>query len=293
RRLSNSALGLPFRPREASARGHPARSRGDRRRRAGLALHLTRGGTDHSRRPTRLRAIFQLMVQPIAAQRIEQIIKTYNQACNDADATAIAACFEPEAVHYFPSRPKWVGAATIANNFTKRVEEGRPPRSLARPSRRTRAGSHASGATHPSPARSTVSRDRATVFDQREHISLHVAADPSRLRKTGPLVEATAIAVVALDLDGQLFQALCREFPQSCVEQLPPDAAPLPARQHVDSRELHRFRRSAHELRESDDIATRFGDEETRSRRRERATQASREYQLSSNRRWTASGMMP
>ena len=36
---------------------------------------------------------------------------------------AIAACFVPEAVHYFPSCRKWVGAATIGNNFTKRVQE--------------------------------------------------------------------------------------------------------------------------------------------------------------------------
>src|SRR5262249_46082257 len=37
-------------------------------------------------------------------------------------------------------------------------------------------------------------------------------------------------------------------------------------------RELHRIRRSAHELRKSDDLAARFGDEEARSLRRERAT---------------------
>jgi methyltransferase len=43
--------------------------------------------------------------------------------CNPADAPVIAACFVPEAVHYFPSRPKWVGATTIGHNFTKRVQE--------------------------------------------------------------------------------------------------------------------------------------------------------------------------
>ena len=125
-----------------------------------------------------------------------------------------------------------------------------------------------------------------------EHISQDIAGKLSRLRKTGPLVEATAGAVVALDLDGQACQALWREFREPCVEQLPPDAAPLPVRQDVDPRELHRLRRSAHELRESDDVAARFGNEEARSLRREREIQLSCEYQLSSNRRWIESGMM-
>jgi hypothetical protein len=35
----------------------------------------------------------------------------------------IAPCFVPEAVHYFPSRRKWVGAATVGNNVMKRVQE--------------------------------------------------------------------------------------------------------------------------------------------------------------------------
>src|SRR5262245_19025151 len=65
------------------------------------------------------------MAQPIAAQRMEQVIRTYIQACNDADGKAIAACFTREAVHYFPSLPKWVGPATIGNNFEKRVREQR------------------------------------------------------------------------------------------------------------------------------------------------------------------------
>jgi methyltransferase len=69
--------------------------------------------------PTRGRS----MTQSTPAQRMEQVIRRYIQACSDADANAIAACFVPEAVHYFPSRRKWVGAATIGNNFTKRVQE--------------------------------------------------------------------------------------------------------------------------------------------------------------------------
>ena len=83
-------------------------------------------------------------------------------------------------------------------------------------------------------------QERATIFDQREHIPLNVARNLSQLRKAGP----------------------------------PPDAAPLPVRQDVDPRELHRLRRSAHELRESDDLAARFGDEEARSLCRECVTQA-------------------
>jgi hypothetical protein len=63
------------------------------------------------------------MTQSASAQRIEQVIRIYIQACNDADAEAIAACFVAEAVHYFPSLPKWVGAATIGNNFERRVRE--------------------------------------------------------------------------------------------------------------------------------------------------------------------------
>jgi hypothetical protein len=57
------------------------------------------------------------------AQRIEQVIRKYIQACNDADAPAIAACFCSEAVHYFPWPPKWSGATAIGNNFAKIVRE--------------------------------------------------------------------------------------------------------------------------------------------------------------------------
>jgi methyltransferase len=63
------------------------------------------------------------MAEPAPAQRIEQIIRTYIQACNDADAEAIAACFLPDAVHYGPGMPKWSGAAMIGSNFAKRVRE--------------------------------------------------------------------------------------------------------------------------------------------------------------------------
>ena len=54
---------------------------------------------------------------------MEQVIRTYIQACNDADAEAIAACFCPDAVQYGPSIPKWSGALTIGANFAKMVQE--------------------------------------------------------------------------------------------------------------------------------------------------------------------------
>ena len=63
------------------------------------------------------------MAQHTSAERMEQTIRRYIQACNDADVEAIAACFCPEAVHYTPSMPKWSGASTIAHNFGKMVRE--------------------------------------------------------------------------------------------------------------------------------------------------------------------------
>ena len=63
------------------------------------------------------------MAGPTLAQRVEQVVRTYIGACNSGDATAIAACFSPDAVHYGPSAPKWSGAAAIGDNFAKRVRE--------------------------------------------------------------------------------------------------------------------------------------------------------------------------
>jgi methyltransferase len=62
------------------------------------------------------------MAQPTPAQRMEQVIRMFIQACNDADAETIAASFYPEAVQY-TSRLKWSGAATIGSNFAKIVRE--------------------------------------------------------------------------------------------------------------------------------------------------------------------------
>jgi len=63
------------------------------------------------------------MPQSNSSQRMEQLIKTYIQACNNADAEEIAACFRTEAVHYGPSGPKWSGTATIGSNLAKRIQE--------------------------------------------------------------------------------------------------------------------------------------------------------------------------
>ena len=64
------------------------------------------------------------MAQPTPAQRMAHVIRTFIQACNDADAAAIAACFCPEAVHYLPApRLKWSGAATIGSHFATIVRE--------------------------------------------------------------------------------------------------------------------------------------------------------------------------
>lgn len=64
------------------------------------------------------------MAEIAFAQRMEHVIRTYIQACNDADAAAIAACFSPEAVHYYPSPlHKISGAAEIGRFFATRVPE--------------------------------------------------------------------------------------------------------------------------------------------------------------------------
>jgi methyltransferase len=61
--------------------------------------------------------------EPLRAQRIEQVIRAYIKACNEADAARIAACFHPDAVHYFPHFAKWSGASTIGGNFASRARE--------------------------------------------------------------------------------------------------------------------------------------------------------------------------
>jgi SnoaL-like domain len=62
------------------------------------------------------------MSETNVATRIEQVIRAYILACNDGDAERIAACFCSDAVHYFPNAPKWSGASTIGDGFSKRVQ---------------------------------------------------------------------------------------------------------------------------------------------------------------------------
>src|SRR5262245_42192118 len=38
----------------------------------------------------------------LTSESMESLMRTYFDACNRADAAAIAACFEPDGVHYFP-----------------------------------------------------------------------------------------------------------------------------------------------------------------------------------------------
>jgi hypothetical protein len=47
------------------------------------------------------------------AQKMEQTVGAYFEACWKQDANAIAACFASGAAHYFPHRPPLVGGAAI------------------------------------------------------------------------------------------------------------------------------------------------------------------------------------
>jgi SnoaL-like domain len=57
------------------------------------------------------------------ARRIENAIRTYVKALNDADDDGIAACFCQDAVHYFASIPKVTGAATLGAYFADSVRK--------------------------------------------------------------------------------------------------------------------------------------------------------------------------
>jgi methyltransferase len=53
-------------------------------------------------------------------ERMEAIIRTYFDGCNEADVEKMTACFTPDAVHYFPPGMyggAWRGARTIAENW--------------------------------------------------------------------------------------------------------------------------------------------------------------------------------
>ena len=58
------------------------------------------------------------------ALRMETLIRTYFEACNEADAERMIACFTPDAVHYFPPDMydgPWQGARTIARKWQTSV----------------------------------------------------------------------------------------------------------------------------------------------------------------------------
>jgi len=58
-------------------------------------------------------------------QRMESLIRRYFDACNAADVDGIAACFVPDAVHYFPPGMydgPFRGATTIGEKWRKAVE---------------------------------------------------------------------------------------------------------------------------------------------------------------------------
>ncbi|MGH9035688.1 MAG: DUF1330 domain-containing protein, partial [Acidimicrobiia bacterium] len=59
-------------------------------------------------------------------RRMESLIRRYFDACNAADVEGIAACFVPDAVHYFPPGMyggPFVGAETIAQRWVAAVRD--------------------------------------------------------------------------------------------------------------------------------------------------------------------------
>lgn len=63
------------------------------------------------------------MAEPSLAQRMEQVVRDYFRACKEVDAKAVAACFCPDAVHYFPARAPLVGADAIADGILQLVRD--------------------------------------------------------------------------------------------------------------------------------------------------------------------------
>jgi hypothetical protein len=53
-----------------------------------------------------------MTTNPIA-QKMEQMVAAYFEACNKVDARAIASCFAPGAVHYFPHAAPIRGGTNI------------------------------------------------------------------------------------------------------------------------------------------------------------------------------------
>ena len=58
------------------------------------------------------------------ARRMESVMRTYFEGCNEADVRKIVSCFTPDAVHYFPPDMydgPWRGAEKIAQGWQAAV----------------------------------------------------------------------------------------------------------------------------------------------------------------------------
>ena len=58
------------------------------------------------------------------SRRMERLIRTYFEGCNEADVEKIASCLTPDAIHYFPPDMydgPWRGAETIAQGWRDAV----------------------------------------------------------------------------------------------------------------------------------------------------------------------------
>lgn len=64
-------------------------------------------------------------MRDVSAAGLEATIREYFDACNAADAAAMRACFEPDAVHYFPAgapQGTFRGAEGIAAGWVRAVQ---------------------------------------------------------------------------------------------------------------------------------------------------------------------------
>jgi ketosteroid isomerase-like protein len=64
----------------------------------------------------------------VTTQQLESLLRAYFDACNVGDAKTVAACFVPDAVHYFPANERygpWRGAKEIAAGWAGAQKHGR------------------------------------------------------------------------------------------------------------------------------------------------------------------------
>jgi hypothetical protein len=64
-----------------------------------------------------------MATNPIA-QKMEQMVAAYFEACGKVDAKAIAACFAPSAVHYFPHADPVHGGNRIGEMIVQIIRIG-------------------------------------------------------------------------------------------------------------------------------------------------------------------------